>query len=91
MKAIVQDGYGLREIDKPLITDDSVLVRVRAASANALDWHTVHGGRLVRAIAFLLRQRLTCTLRCVEGDGQKRLPDRLRKPGSTHYNERRSQ
>lgn len=62
MKAIVQEGYGsadvlqLREIDKPLVTDDRVLVRVRAASVNALDWHTVHGARLVRMIAFLLRQ-----------------------------------
>jgi hypothetical protein len=24
--------------------DDTVLVRVRAASVNALDWHAVHGG-----------------------------------------------
>jgi len=42
MKAIVQEGYGsaevlrLREIDKPVLTDDRVLVRVRAASVNAL-------------------------------------------------------
>ena len=61
MKAIVQDGYGsadvlhLREIDTPAVADDLVLLRVRAASVNALDWHTVHGGRLVGAIAFLLR------------------------------------
>ncbi|TME59201.1 MAG: NAD(P)-dependent alcohol dehydrogenase, partial [Chloroflexi bacterium] len=51
MKAIVQDGYGsadvlrLQEIDRPVVADDGVLVRVRAASVNALDWHTVHGGR----------------------------------------------
>ena len=63
MKAIVQDGYGsadvlhLREIDKPVVADDLVLVRVRAASVNALDWHSVHGGRLVQMIGFLLRQR----------------------------------
>lgn len=61
MKAIVQEGYGsadvlhLREIDRPAVTDDLVLVRVRAASVNALDWHTVHGGRLLEAIGFLLR------------------------------------
>lgn len=61
MKAIVQDGYGsadvlhLQEIDTPAVTDDLVRVRVRAASVNALDWHTVHGGRLLSVIAFLLR------------------------------------
>jgi NADPH:quinone reductase-like Zn-dependent oxidoreductase len=40
MKAIVQDKYGspedvpeLKEIDKPVVTDDEVLVRVRAATA----------------------------------------------------------
>jgi NADPH:quinone reductase-like Zn-dependent oxidoreductase len=46
MKAVVQDGYGspddvlqLREIEKPAAGDDRVLVRVRGASLNALDWH----------------------------------------------------
>src|SRR2546426_4200243 len=62
MKAIVQDGYGsadvlqLREIDKPIIGDDRVLLRVRAASVNALDWHTVHGALLIRLIGKVLRQ-----------------------------------
>jgi NADPH:quinone reductase-like Zn-dependent oxidoreductase len=62
MKAIVQEGSGsadvlhLREIDKPVVTDGSVLVRVRAASVNALDWHSVHGGRMISAVASLMRQ-----------------------------------
>ena len=49
MKAIVQDEYGppdvleLREIDKPVVEDDEVLVRVRAASANPADWHSQSG------------------------------------------------
>jgi NADPH:quinone reductase-like Zn-dependent oxidoreductase len=49
MKAIVQDRYGspdvleLREIDKPVVKDDEVLVRVRAASANPADWHYMRG------------------------------------------------
>lgn len=49
MKAIVQSGYGspdvleLREIEKPVVDDDGVLVRVRAASVNALDWHLMRG------------------------------------------------
>src|SRR2546428_3482370 len=49
MQAIVQTGYGsldvfqLREIQKPVIDDDGVLVRVHAASVNALDWHLMRG------------------------------------------------
>lgn len=49
MKAIVQDRYGspdvleLQEVDKPVVDDDGVLVRVRAASVNALDWHLMRG------------------------------------------------
>jgi len=62
MKAIVQDGYGsadvlqLREIAKPVVTEGGVLVRVRAASVNALDWHSVHGGKMIRAVSALMRQ-----------------------------------
>ena len=75
MKAIVQEGYGtadvlhLREIAKPAISDDQVLVRVRAASVNALDWHSVHGGQLVRAIGLLLRQK-TLPVRGVDVAGE---------------------
>jgi NADPH:quinone reductase-like Zn-dependent oxidoreductase len=49
MKAIVQDKYGspdalkLEDIDKPVVKDDEVLVRVRAASANPADWHFMRG------------------------------------------------
>jgi NADPH:quinone reductase-like Zn-dependent oxidoreductase len=49
MKAIVQDRYGsldvleLRDIDKPVIKDDEVLVRVRAASVNPPDWAALTG------------------------------------------------
>ena len=49
MKAIVQDGYGspdvltLREIETPAIGDDGILVKVHAASVNALDWHFTRG------------------------------------------------
>ncbi len=50
MKAIVQYKYGppddvlwLREIDKPVIGDDQVLVRVRAASVHPDVWHVVTG------------------------------------------------
>jgi NADPH:quinone reductase-like Zn-dependent oxidoreductase len=49
MKAMVQEEYGspdklgLREVDKPVVEDDDVLVRVRAAAVNALDWRVMRG------------------------------------------------
>jgi NADPH:quinone reductase-like Zn-dependent oxidoreductase len=49
MKAIVYYNYGspdvleLQEIDKPVVSDDDVLVRVRAAGINPLDWHFMRG------------------------------------------------
>jgi NADPH:quinone reductase-like Zn-dependent oxidoreductase len=49
MTAIVQDAYGsadvleLREIDKPTMGDNEVLVRVRAAGVNLGDWAIVGG------------------------------------------------
>jgi NADPH:quinone reductase-like Zn-dependent oxidoreductase len=49
MKAIVKDRYGspdvlqLQQIDKPEVTDEGVLVRVRATSINAHDWHMLRG------------------------------------------------
>ena len=49
MKAICREAYGLpevlelREIDKPAPADDEVLVRVRAASVNPVDWHALTG------------------------------------------------
>lgn len=55
MKAIVQDRYGsadvleFREIDRPSIDDDEVLVGVHAASVHADVWHAMRG------IPFVLR------------------------------------
>jgi len=49
MKAIVRETYGspdvlhLEEVPLPTVRDDDVLVRVRAASANAGDWHLLRG------------------------------------------------
>src|SRR5213595_634750 len=48
MKAIVYCDYGLanlklEEIEKPVPSDDQILVRVRAASVNPYDWHFVEG------------------------------------------------
>ncbi|MFD5318132.1 NAD(P)-dependent alcohol dehydrogenase [Streptomyces sp. NPDC127098] len=49
MKAVVQDRYGspdvleVRDVATPVPGDHEVLVRVRAASVNALDWHFMRG------------------------------------------------
>jgi NADPH:quinone reductase-like Zn-dependent oxidoreductase len=49
LKAIVQDRYGsadvleLRDIDKPEIADDEVLVRVHAAGVDRGVWHVMTG------------------------------------------------
>jgi NADPH:quinone reductase-like Zn-dependent oxidoreductase len=48
MKAIVYCDYGVpnlkfQEIEKPTPADDQLLVKVRAASVNPLDWHFIEG------------------------------------------------
>jgi NADPH:quinone reductase-like Zn-dependent oxidoreductase len=49
MKAIAQDRYGstdvleFRDVDKPAIADDEVLVRVHAAGVDRGVWHTMTG------------------------------------------------
>lgn len=47
-KAVVYCDYGIpnlkvREIEKPTPADDQLLVKVRAASVNPLDWHFIEG------------------------------------------------
>ncbi len=62
MKAIVRYQYGspdvleLREIDKPVIKDQDVLVRVRAASLNADDLEYLYGKSPFTRIATGLRK-----------------------------------
>jgi NADPH:quinone reductase-like Zn-dependent oxidoreductase len=66
MRAIVQSKYGplhdvleLREIPKPVVEDDEVLVRVRAASVHPDVWHVVRGRPYVLRVmgAGLLRPK----------------------------------
>jgi len=64
MRAVVRNTYGsadvleLKEIDKPELVNDGVLVRVRAASINPADWYGLTGGPYVaRAQMGLLRPK----------------------------------
>jgi len=64
MKAAVRDRYGspeveLREVDKPVPTEDEVLVRVRAASLNMADWYGVMGRPYVGRTQMGLRKPKT--------------------------------
>jgi NADPH:quinone reductase-like Zn-dependent oxidoreductase len=67
MKAIVQDNYGLpgdvlelKEIDKPVVKDDEVLVRVHAASVHIGNWVVVRGlPYIMRPATGLLKPRNT--------------------------------
>jgi NADPH:quinone reductase-like Zn-dependent oxidoreductase len=59
MKAIVYTDYGapdvlqLREIKKPVPKDDQILVKVRAASVNPLDWHFLRGTPYIARIGMM--------------------------------------
>ena len=64
MKAIVQMRYGspdvlqLEDVDKPVVKDGEVLVRVHAAAVNIGDWHLLRGmPYVVRVVAGLRAPR----------------------------------
>ena len=62
MQAIIYCDYGvanvkLENIEKPAPADDQLLVRVRAASVNPLDWHFVEGTpKIMRMMGVGLRK-----------------------------------
>jgi NADPH:quinone reductase-like Zn-dependent oxidoreductase len=66
IKAFVYQEYGspdvlrLEELEKPVPADDQVLVKVRAASVNPLDWHYMEGTPyIVRLLEFgLLKPKI---------------------------------
>lgn len=63
MKAFVYTDYGspdvlqLRDVKKPVPNDDQILIKVRAASVNPLDWHFLRGTPgIARAMGMGLRK-----------------------------------
>jgi NADPH:quinone reductase-like Zn-dependent oxidoreductase len=62
MKAITYHRYGapdvleFQEVDAPVVKDDDVLIRVRAAAANPRDWHFMRGLPYVIRPQFGLRR-----------------------------------
>jgi NADPH:quinone reductase-like Zn-dependent oxidoreductase len=58
MKAIVYEHYGppdvlrCEEIERPVPGDDEVLIAVRAASVNPLDWHSLRGTPFIGRLQF---------------------------------------
>jgi NADPH:quinone reductase-like Zn-dependent oxidoreductase len=82
MKAIVQTEYGspdvlsLQEVDKPIVTNNGVLVRVRAASVNAGDWRLMRGDPFLTRLMFggILKPKIQILgmdiAGCVEGVGK---------------------
>jgi NADPH:quinone reductase-like Zn-dependent oxidoreductase len=62
MKALVQERYGgpqvleLKDVERPELPDDRILVRVRAASLNKLDWYGMTGTPLAGRVMSGLRR-----------------------------------
>ena len=62
MQAFTYERYGsldvleLREVERPIVGDDEVLVRVHAASVNPFDWHMLTGVPYVARAALGLRE-----------------------------------
>jgi NADPH:quinone reductase-like Zn-dependent oxidoreductase len=65
VKAIIHERYGppdvleLREVDKPVVGDGEVLLRVRAASVNPVEWYGVTGLPVARVMGGWRRPKIT--------------------------------
>jgi len=66
MKAIVYRNYGspdvlrCEDVEKPSPGDDEVLIRIRAAAANPLDYHLMGGAHIMRLATGLRQPKPTC-------------------------------
>jgi NADPH:quinone reductase-like Zn-dependent oxidoreductase len=65
MKAIVYRNYGspdvlkIEDVEKPAPRDDEVLIKVRAAAANPMDYHFMSGAYIMRPMTGLRRPKQT--------------------------------
>ena len=96
MRAIAQEGYGppqssqLKQVDTPAVGEGDVLLHVRAAGVNPLDWHYVRGVPYVARIA-LGMSKAKLTRRGVDvaglveavGSGVQLVPARMFSAGAT--------
>lgn len=81
MKAIIRENYGLpdvlaiKEVDKPVVGDNEVLVKVYATSVNASDWELLRGKPLYARIYGLFKPGYKILgsdiAGCVEAVGRK--------------------
>lgn len=78
MKAAVCTGYGspdlvrIMDVEKPVPKDDEVLIKVRAASVNPLDWHIINGKPYIsRVFLGLSKPRFARVGRDVAGEVEK--------------------
>ena len=94
MHAIVQDRYGsasvlrLGEVDVPVPDETSVLVKVRAASVNAMDWRTMTGKPFIGRLLFFGLRRPKRAVRGVDVSGEVvsvRAKDSSLKPGDAVF------
>ena len=66
MKAVVYHDYGspdvlrCEDVAKPTPGDDEVLIRIRAAAANAMDYHLMSGAYIMRLMTGLRKPKPTC-------------------------------
>jgi NADPH:quinone reductase-like Zn-dependent oxidoreductase len=73
MKAIVYYNYGspdvlrCEDIEKPTAGDDGVLIKVRAASVNPLDWHLMRRPYIRRILFALSKLKINRPGRDVAG------------------------
>ena len=62
MKAILYTEYGspdvlqFKDVEKPVPADNEVLIKVYAASANPLDWHSMRGAPFLARVEFGLQR-----------------------------------
>jgi NADPH:quinone reductase-like Zn-dependent oxidoreductase len=62
MKAVVYSRYGspdvlqIQDVEKPVPKDNEVLIQIRAASVNPLDWHFMRGTPYLGRVVFGLRK-----------------------------------